>query len=246
MTRGTVAFIDYDKRNDKYLLFVSEQFNGDMGPDMDKGEKLIRWFKDIYLDKSNNHQTKYYKMERIVAELNNTFGYEREVSFKRIPLTESSYEDIWINLRTKYLDKEKKDIDYNSDIWSTWFDYSDFLYIVPICDIPKNTVIVEEKEDGSQNEHYLEKDNLYVFCFRKYVGHVSSKDGRYVEENQEYSDDSTDENETFGTLERAAPPLSIVPPRRFVEILTQYKDGDRYCLVVRDSDNKHVIFKEMK
>ena len=241
MTRGTIAFIDYDKKDDQYVLFVSEQFNGDMAPDMANGEKLIRCFKDIYLNKSNSHQTKYYKMERIVAELNNTFGYEREVSFKRIPLTESSYEDIWINLRTKYIDKGKKEIDYNSDIWGTWFDYSDFLYIVPICDVPKNTVIVEEKEDGSQNEHYLEKDNLYVFCFREYVGYVSSKDGRYVEEDQEFSDDSTDENETFG-----APPLSIVPPRRFVEILTQYKDGDRYCLVVRDSDNKHVIFKEMK
>jgi len=246
MTRGTIAFIDYDKKDDQYVLFVSEQFNGDMAPDMANGEKLIRCFKDIYLNKSNNHQTKYYKMERIVAELNNTFGYEREVSFKRIPLTESSYEDIWINLRTKYIDKGKKEIDYNSDIWGTWFDYSDFLYIVPICDVPKNTVIVEEKEDGSQNEHYLEKDNLYVFCFREYVGYVSSKDGRYVEEDQESSDDSTDENETFGAPERAAPPLSIVPPRRFVEILTQYKDGDRYCLVVRDSDNKHVIFKEMK
>ena len=243
MTRGTIAFIDYDKTTNEYLLFVSDQFNGDMAPDMCNGEKLIRCFKDIYLDK-NIHQAKHYKMERIVAELNNTFEYNREVSFKRIPLNRAPDGTTYINLQTKYLNEKTKTIDYNHDCWSAWFDYSDYLYIVPICDVNDDIVVIAEKEDGTSSEHYLEKDYMDVYCFREHVGTVCPEDGVYTEHELTDSEENEDvpEEEPFG----AAPALSIVPPRKFVEILTQYKDGDRYCLVVRDSDNKHILFKEMK
>lgn len=97
--------------------------------------------------------------------------------------------------------------------------------------------------------------------FDKYGAEID-KDGNYVDERDaEYKheyrelplneDDPTSEellDDIFDDKPVGAPPLNtnVLPQKRFVEILTQYKDGDRYCLVVRDSDNKHVIFKEMK
>lgn len=251
-TRASIAFIDYDKATDKYLLFVSRQFNGDMAPDMDKGEKLIGYFRNIYLDK-RNHEAKRHKMERIVSKMIDEFGYKSEVTFNCTPLNKAPDGTTYINLQTKYLNKKEKAIDYVHDLWSTWFDYSDYLYIVPICDVNDDIVVIDEKEDGTSSEHYLEKDYIDVYCFRKLVGTICPEDCVYVEHNLADNDEEVENNdekeeilkkEPFG----AAPPLNtnVLPQKRFVEILTQYKDGDRYCLVVRDSDNKHVIFKEMK
>ena len=242
-TRASIAFIDYDKTTNEYLLFVSDQFNGDMGPEMEKGEKFIKYFNEIYLDE-RNHEAKCYKMERIVKRLIDDFGYDRDASFRCIPLEKTSDGFVLIDLRTKWLNKKKKEIDYKNDVWSSWFDYSDYLYIVPFFDPKCKVAIVSEKDDGSYENYYPEKDCLGVFCFRDYVGSVSPDNGQYIE--KEFYEDTLDEevpDETF-----SAPPLNtnVLPPKIFVEILTQYKDGDSYCLVVRDSNNRHVLFKEMR
>lgn len=239
-TRASIAFIDYDNTSDKYLLYISKQFNGDMGPDMENGEKLIEYFNEIYLDK-RNHDPNRWKMERIVKKLTADFGYDRDVSFKCIALDKSEDGKTWLDLQTTYLNKEKKEIDYKNDIWSSWFDYSDYLYIVPLCEVA-DVIVIEEDDEGISYNCYLEKDNMDVFCFREHVGRVDSKYGEFTENFRK------DEMKIENKPPFAAPPLNtnVLPQKRFVEILTQYKDGDRYCLVVRDSDNKHVIFKEMR
>ena len=248
-TRASIAFIDYDKNSNKYFLFVSDQFNGDMAPDMSNGKKFITHFVNIYYLDKRNHQAKLEKMEAVIRKLADDFGYERELSFKCIPLEKTSDGFVLINLRTKWLDKKKKEIDYKNDVWSSWFDYSDYLYIVPLFDPKHKFAIVSEKDDGSYENCYLIKDRLDVFCFRDYVGSVSPDNGKYIE--KDFYEDGPTPEKLISALDDepfAAPPLNtnVLPQRKYVEILAQYKDDNRDCLVVRTADNKHVLFKEMR
>lgn len=235
MTRGTIAFIFYNKGTDEYFLAVSPQFNGDMGPDMAKGEKLIKYFKDIYLNKKN-HSSKTEKMEQIIERMMDEFEYDygEKDYIRLIPLKKSKHGNVTIDLQTKYLNLDNKDIDYKNDVWSSWFDYSDYLYIVPLCDAD-NISIISENEDETVEEYILKKDYMDVLSFRSYVGFVSD-DGQYYGKEQE-KEDSDDGDDRFD-CER--------PTKKYVEIVSEYKDGNCDCLVVRTVDNKHILFKEMK
>lgn len=239
-TRANIAFIDYDKHNEKYVLYISDQFNGDMAPDMAKGEKLIEYYNKIYLNK-RNHDGKYTRLVQIVNRLTNDFGYKRAVNFSHVPLEKSNGEVV-IDLHTTYYDEKAEQIDYHKDIWSTLFDFSDYLYLIPICDV-NGVFILDEDNDGKQRKYRLEKDYMYVLCFREFVGKVDPFYGEYVANfgEDEVAIDSKNDDKPNKPDE-----MINMLNNKYVEIITQYNDNDRDCLVVRTADNKHVIFKEMK
>ena len=244
-TRANIAFIDYDKNDEKYVLYVSEQFNGDMAPDMAKGEKLIEYYNKIYLNK-RNHDGKYTRLVQIINRLTNDFGYKRAVNFSHAPLEKSNGEVV-IDLHTTYYDEKAKQIDYRKDIWSTWFDFSDYLYLIPICDM-NGVFILDEDNDGKQRKYRLEKDYMYVLCFREFVGKVDPFYGEYVSNfgaDEVPIDPKIDGSQMSDELIHKCD-TDQEAPTKYVEIITQYKDDDRDCIVVRTDDNKHVIFKEMK
>lgn len=244
-TRANIAFIDYDKHSEKYVLYISDQFNGDMAPDMAKGEKLIEYYNKIYLNK-RNHDAKYCKMMQIIKKLTDDFGYERDANLSTVSLDNIDGEFV-IDLHTTYYDEKAEQIDYRKDAWSVLFDFSDYLYLIPICDM-NNVFILDEDGNGKQRKYRLEKDYMYVLCFREFIGKVDPFYGEYVAnfgEDEVAIDSKTNDEQTPDELIHKLDTDQEVPTK-YVEIIAQYKDDDRDCIVVRTDDNKHVIFKEMK
>ena len=315
-TRGTIAFIFYNETDGRYYLETSQQFQYDMAPGMNNGSCLLDCFDEFYLGK-RKHCRASMKPFKLIEK----FAKKINVDLDVIP-----YE--WHMLRTKQdgtvvmdLRKPKKENgkpDYKNDFLTTALHYSDWIYIMPLCDV-SNLQIIGETDDFASypyTVHGLPRNELQIFhyrnlkytydgknlteydvfgmgwpkdrkkflnacreapirtlapkeeiseidgkCFDKYGAEIN-KNGNYVDERDaEYKrecrklpfdeEDPTPEellDDIFDDKPVGAPPLNtnVLPQKRFVEILTQYKDGDRYCLVVRDSDNKHVIFKEMK
>lgn len=244
-TCAIIAFIDWDKSNKKYVLYVSDPFNGDMGPEMDKGEKLIEYYNSIYLNKQN-HDAKYCKMVKIIKKLTNDFGYDRDLNLANIPLELSNDGNVHIDFRTVYYyDNKSRQINFKKDLWSTWFYYSDYLYLIPLCDV-NNVFIHDEDDDGESHEYRLTKDYMNVFCFREFFGYVDPIFGKYVNNFDEdkvfekYFENLSNENKLISEFH------DISEPKKYVEIISQYRNGDCDFIVVRTDDNKHVIFKEMK
>ena len=254
-TCAIIAFIDWDKFDKKYVLYISEPFNGDMGPEMDKGEKLIEYYNSIYLNK-RNHDAKYCKMVKIIKKLTDDFGYDRDLNLASIPLKLSNDGNVHIDFRTVYYyDNKFRKIDLRKDIWSTWFYYSDYLYLIPLCNV-SNVFIHDEDDDGESHEYRLTKDYMYVFCFREFFGCVDPIFGKYV--NNNFDEDEVFEkyfenlsNEISAKNDQTSDKLinefhDTPEPKKYVEIISQYRNGDRDFIVARTNDNKHVIFKEMK
>lgn len=247
--KGRIAYIDYDRESGKYILLVSREFSKDMAPWMLNGNKLLNCFKDIYYNKKN-HRAKNYKLADIVRKMTDFCGYDwKDDLFALWPLERNEQDQIVIDLTPKYVGDFFSAIDSANDTWFRYFGSSEWVYIVPICSVPE--MFIKSVAADNSNAIYkfiaLEKDTVDVYHFRIHDSSYSCvdktpDDEREIEETIMKEDYSC--KDECGT--RAAPPLSITPPRRFTEIIAQYKDGDRNCLVVRDTDNKHVLFKEMK
>lgn len=251
-TCATIAFIDYCKIARKHILYISDQFNCDMGPEMKNGKKLIEYFNSIYLNK-RNHDAKYCKMVQIIKKLTNDFDYDCDINFKIIPLEKSNNGKIYINLKTKYKlnkEQEQREIDFKNDVWSSWFSFPDYLYLVPLCN-SHDIKVIDEDDNGINHERYIEKDNLEVFCFRENVGFVDPYYGEYIKHfyEEEIETESVyveDQNDSITDKLIHELDGNSKESKKYVEIIAQYEDGDRDCLVVRTNDNKHVLFKKMK
>lgn len=234
MTRGTIAFVDYDKHAKSWNLYVSRQFNGDMGPDMVNGEKLLQLFKEIYFNKKN-HASKLDKMFRIVKSMMDLFGYEYdEPSEALLPY---GIERISISNDCPCVDfTETND---NSDQFVRLFHYSDWTYLINVSSVRDRFIACRDevrKNDLTYN-FFLQPNELTIFNFRDLT--------YYLDRNEKLSEvetaDSPTEEQDFFINGNG-----VVQFKKYVEIIDQYHDGDLDCLVVRTSDNQHVLFKQMK
>lgn len=234
MTKGTIAFVDYDKHAKSWNLYVSKEFNGDMGPDMKNGKKLLQFFKEIYFNKKN-HISKLDKMFRIVKSMMDLFGYEYDepdgwflpYGIKRISISDDC----------PCVDFTETNND--SDQLVQLFHYSDWTYLINISSVRDRFIACRDevrKGDLIYN-FFLQPNELTIFKFRDLMYYL-------------------DRNEKLSEVEAVDPPAEeqdffingngIVQFKKYVEIIDQYHDGDLDCLVVRTSDNQHVLFKQMK
>jgi len=251
--KGRIAYIDYDREGDKYMLFVSREFSKDMAPWMVNGNKLLNCFREIYYNKKN-HRAKNYKLADIVRKMADFCGYDwKDDLFALWPLERNKQDQVVIDLTPKYVGDYSFIIDSINDNWSRYFGNSDWVYIIPICSVPEMFIksVAADHSNAISKFIALDKDTIDTYHFRIHDGSYNyidktPDDEREIEITEGVMKEDYSCKDECNTM--AAPPLSTIPlkTRRFTEIIAQYKDGDRNCLVVRDTDNKHVLFKEMK
>lgn len=137
MTRGTIAFVDFDEQTQKWYLYNSTEFNGDMGPYMSSGEKLLKIdFRDIFYNENDSKSMKE-KLQQVVLKTIERFGYEDDYD------DNSEFSDLFDQHE---LELDVLDLAVNKDdFWSNYFNYSDWGYIINISNKPFTVVDKKEK-----------------------------------------------------------------------------------------------------
>lgn len=176
MTRGTITFVDFNFQNNVWDIYVSPEFNGDMGPDMSSGQRLLEYFKEIFYNE-NNHSSKKSKLQEIVLRMIKDFGYDEDYSHEefldvfthfQIPAND---DDFTILDLTKKFSANGETIDYRNDGWSKYFNYSDWGYLINISG-PDPRKIIKVKtyddifSDKTEITVSLPQNILFMFCFR--------------------------------------------------------------------------------
>ena len=252
MTRGTIAFVDYDKTRDKWILYKSEEFNGDMAPNMVAGNKLLQYFTDIYFNR-DVHLSKKDKMFSIVKKMMDDFGYEYDDGEGFVlPYGLSSYElnsdDFIVEIDlTESRDFTGKYVDYQSDLWSKYFNYSDWAYLINITKMDDKVVLCKDAvgKDDTIYSFYLKSNEVILLNFRQ-LKYTFDQCGELISVASEHLEDKFKiETENADKKDEPSEEADPEEPVKYVEILSQYRDGNRDCLVIRTSDNKHILFKQM-
>lgn len=237
MTRGTIAFVDYDKHAKSWNLYVSRQFNGDMGPDMANGKKLLQLFKEIYFNKKI-HTSKLDKMFRIVKSMMDLFGYEYDEPNKVL----LPYEIMRISISNDCPCMDFTETTDNSDQFVRFFHYSNWTYLINVSRVRDRFIACRDevrKGDLTYN-FFLQPNELAIFKFRNLTYYLDSWTGMKNLSEVETVDPRAEEQNFFINGN------GVVQFKKYVEIIDQYHDGDLDCLVVRTHDNQHVLFKQMK
>lgn len=174
MTRGTITFIDFNSQNNIWDIYVSPEFNGDMGPDMSSGQRLLEYFREIFYNE-NNHSSKKSKLQEIVLRMIKDFGYDEDYSHEEFLDVFTHFQipannDFTILDLTKKFSANEETIDYRNDGWTKYFNYSDWGYLIDISGLVPHKIIKVKAYDALSDKTEitvsLSKNILYMFYFR--------------------------------------------------------------------------------
>lgn len=178
MTRGTITIVDYNSKTDMWDVYVSPEFNGDMGPEMSSGKQLLHYFQNIFFNSSCN-KSKKEKLNEIVTKMIYDFGYEDDYE-------NFSFSNLFMHFQVPAnksgktiidLKRSSEDIDYSKDPWANYFNYSDWGYLINISNSNKEIAIkttcanTDDVDDVSSSANVdvvqtLHKDTVYMLYFR--------------------------------------------------------------------------------
>ena len=169
MTRGTLAYAEYDFDGNCFQIKVSDEFNGDMGPDMAMGEKTLQ---RLAKAATPDH------FEKAVYDTVHDFGYEDDYDSED-PADMMSIDNGPMDAGMGLKDDPFKMSTPN--VLSKTFNYSDYEYIMSYG----APFYVEDKNGKPVT---IEPGTVYVFSFCEYVG-KADKDGNFIDETEdkEYS-----------------------------------------------------------
>lgn len=163
MTRGTLAYLDFDFERNAFDIRVSDEFNGDMGPTMYEGRKVV---KKLRLAETQDH------FEKVVWDTVEAFGYSDEYdgedpanAIRSWPLVE--------NVGTS----QDNPFDFNKEALSKIFHYSDYEYIVPY----RHSFFVKDSKGKSIE---VKPRQLAVFSFGQFEKIYDPKETKQPKENK--------------------------------------------------------------
>jgi len=235
--RGTIAYIC--SRGGSWYLAASQQIPYDMGPDMHNGKELLKCFKEFFYS-----ERKHCSGERKMHSLLNAFVKKTNIEidgtfFKYHELPQNSDRTkIIIDLQSKK--DSRGNFNLENDFFAKALHYSDWVYLMPLCPMINFQFKCEADDPNWHGEgpwpkytiNSLHEGSVQIFHFRDFKYSYDGNEFEIETENADKKDEPFEEAESE-------------EPNEYVEILSQYRDGNRDCLVVRTSDNKHVLFKQM-
>ena len=161
MTRGTLAYVEYDFDKNCFTLKTSEEFNGDMGVDMVNGETTI--------ERLSNAKTPV-DFEKVVWDTICDFEYDDDYE----------EDDLSNMMETLHLSEgvgatAENPFEITEGVLERIFNYSDYEYIASY----KADFFVK---DRSGKVVKIAVGTPCVFCFGEYIGVIAS-DGSFVDES---------------------------------------------------------------